>query len=198
MASGCKLIEDCQKYNTQSQNIGLSNELIAKTVIQTFMLKQQWLFSGYMRMVISERVIKQTLIPLDVINLCQHFFNVNIEKESNTFIESLPELDKFKLGPFNTPVYKIYKFATNCYKQCECWIAFEILSSLSAFQPERICYYNDIGLVLDYWRVFDQAEKSFEIALKMKKESHIFRWNLGICLNRQRKYHLSVKLFESD
>ena len=188
MATGaCQVIDDIPNGNAATwrgiiwHNAMLSGTLITKSVVKTVAIKQRLLFYGYMRMyVVSQIIDKSKIIPLDIIDLCRIFFEIDIESEKALIDDNL---------------YELHQFSIKCYKQREYWISYEILKPLSTFESNNPSYHNTLGLVLHHWNVLDEAEKEYKISLELKEESHIYRWNYALLLEAKNKYNAAVNLY---
>jgi len=162
-------------------------------------LKQQWLFDGYVRAFIV--MPDQQYIPNDVYQLASTFFHVDIVQASLDMIPSNPKVTALSemhhmLLLRKDSIWRLYKFSMHLYKQtCEFWLAYEILKALSLFYSDSYRYWNGLGLVLDKWDNFEEAEASYKVALQLKPGSHIFRWNYGLLLKKYCKFDISAKLF---
>ena len=160
--------------------------LYAESIYNTFSIKQKNLFNGYFRMEILSKIGYHRTVPLDVINLCQYFFTVNIRLWSMEIGTMDENINPFKL---------LCEEAIKCKFSKEYWISCQILEYLCTLFPSFSRYHNEIGLSLGRWKELKLAEQSFIKAIQIKPESHIYRWNYGLLLDRQKKYHISVKLY---
>ena len=183
----CQLVD--KWYNvTQYYDNSRLYEKYEESIYKTFDFKQKWLSNGYFRINILPK-INNRLIPVDVINLCHQFFVINIKECSINDTQDIIGCDN--------PWMRLYHFAKNCasMERNEYWIACQILKQLCSIFPSTAAYYNMLGLSFGHWREYKSAEQALETAVQLKPASHIYRWNYALLLDRQYKYHLSLKLY---
>lgn len=147
----------------------LSEKNMAYTIIQTLITKQSLLFNGYLR-------LNQMIgIPLDIMQLCQSFFVINLGSSEY--------------------LYSLHEIARICWQQQEYYIAYELLKPLTIFNSDNPTYFNTLGLVCHHLNLFEESLSSYKIALKLKPKCHIYRWNMGLLYESKEKYHIALKLY---
>ena len=71
------LMADCQLIEDETD--GLTDDMKVNMIQQTLKMRQKLLFDGYLRMQIVRYIQCDFLIPQDVMNLCQKFFEIDIK-----------------------------------------------------------------------------------------------------------------------
>ena len=160
-------------------------EMYQQSIYQTFNIKQKWLFQGYVRMKILPNI---TNIPCDVIDICERYFIVDLRQ---CIINYAKDISKDNDDSWTV----LYNFAKSCGNRNEFWIKCHVSQSLCAIYPSIAKYHNLLGQTFDEWAEHELAQQSFKIALQIIPKSHIYRWNYALSLDRQQKYHLSLKLY---
>ena len=165
--SSCQLIDEI---------IDLKQNDIVDCMAKTLSYKSLLLFHGYLRAEILNQ-LNDTNVPMDIITLCEQFFHVQFVGE-------------------HMSIKEIYTFGTHCYHKGELFISYEIFLYLSLFYPDNNRYHNRRGQTCEYWRLHEEAEKEYKIAIQLtQQQSHIFLWNLGLLYIRQNKQHLALNTF---
>ena len=152
--------------------------LININKLNKILSQQRKVFEGYLRSnIVSINV--NVKIPIDLINLCYKFFEINI---TNTL--------KFN-EENNIDGDTLHKEAGKLYDSYEYHIAYLILSILINSNDQIPKYHNLMGMVLQDWShkgkndnndALSASQKEFEIAIQLKQHSHIYRWNYGMII----------------
>ena len=148
--------------------------------LNKILTQQREVFDGYLRSnIVSINVYVE--IPVDLINLCYKFFEINI-----------PNTLKFNKEN-NIDGDTLHKEAGKLYDSYEYHIAYLILSILINCNDQIPKYHNLMGMVLQDWchksnnnqdnnDTLCASQKEFEIAIQLKQHSHIYRWNYGMII----------------
>ena len=155
--------------------------------------KQRLLFDGYIsRSILSMDVL--SVVPGDLINLCFRFYELNII----TLLSSHYKIPTEKESTNTLDPGTIHKLAGSLYDSSEFHVAFLLLSLLMDHSdPDRVPkYHNLMGMVLQDWGSSSRlSEHQFEIAIELKPQSHVYRWNFGILLIEEEKYKMALTQF---
>ena len=164
---------------------GKCEKIFDKLPLDEIMEQQILIFNGYMRLEILSHFTQDTnkLIPIDVINLCMKFYQINI---------------KLLLGV--DPKFKaLSSLAKMCVNNKEYFIAYKLTQLLLTLHPKSAFCHFCCGVVYFRWNMLDEAEELFKQAIELKpdkvgKECCICFY--GDVLFKKLQYELAIEQYE--
>lgn len=97
-------------------------------------------------------------------------------------------------GNVSPKARQVYDEATKLLQAGEYDGALELLKRAISIQPDYVKAHNDLGAVYLKLNQLDKAEQTLRHAIKLNDKWYLPQLNLGVVLNRQRKYRDAAKL----
>ena len=165
-----------KKQNQQDTDNNVANEIILNTAYQ-----QRLLFDGFIRIEILIHLTNDDhkIVPQEVINLCNKFYELDIKTLSQSTNQGL------------------LKLMHKCDKNKESFIAFEIARSLTTSYPKKDLYHASYALILSHWNVLDEAEIEYQKAIELDPDYPQHQHNYGVFFMKLKKYESALLQFEN-
>jgi len=199
--------------STPGSNLGYrhpTKSTVDMDIIRKLNHKQEIAFYGFLRfhqiLSIADYDDEGLLfVPVDVINLCLSFYQVdirkicdNLHKERTVIFSNCGDNnndDNIAIDLNRIDEDDLYELAMILRTQRDCFLAYEIMDGLIQHNPDLSEFHNAMGLILKKWNCLDLAAKYYKKAIECESTENIFRWNLGLVYQEQEKYELALEQF---